>query len=157
MCIGPQSVCPVIVPSVTTIPNINIRSGYGTGYLTLAYNPNTEIGVLHFRIEYHKLYSQGNLVPARVLSVEIRGPFQRCGEIANIVVDASGIYQRDTGGESMDSYVLGAAILNKDKAQQLLKERWLIVVRTLAFQIYPFGEISGRIAYERKSKNKAWT
>lgn len=150
LCIGNQAVCPITVPSLTTVPNINIRSGYGTAHLTINYDPNTKMGLLNFDIRYYKLYSQGGLVPARIVGVEIRGPVNRCGIIANIVIDAKAIYQLATGGESLDTYVTGNATISKQKVQQLLRNQWYIVIRTLQFQIQPFGELSGGIVYKRK-------
>jgi hypothetical protein len=57
-----------------------------------------------------------------------------------------------SGGASLDSYVTGNCTMVKDEVQQLLKNRWLCVIRTQQFQSLPFGEISGKILYQRKKR-----
>ena len=153
-CAGGLSVCPPGIgpPSVSSIPNSLIRSGYGKARLVLDWDPNTKLGILNFKIAYHKLYSFGNLQSSRVVGVEIRGPARSCRIIANIVVNALGIYLLQTGGESADSYVLGSVTLNKAKAQQLLKGEWYVVIRSLTFLSTPDGELSGPICFEREEK-----
>ena len=61
--------CPY-VPVVSTIPNVNIRSGYGKGKIVINWDPNSKLGLLEFNISYHKLYSYGNLTPARIVGVK---------------------------------------------------------------------------------------
>lgn len=152
-CVGTTQQCPFFVtPTFTTIPNSNLPSGYGKGEFTIYYDSVTKLGTLNFKISYAKLFSFGNLNPARIIGVEIRGPSARCNVPANIMVNALGIYLLATGGASADCYVTGSTILERDQVQQFLHNLCYVVIRTQQFSYLPQGEISGGICLEREER-----
>lgn len=152
-CIGPTAQCPnIITPSFSTIPNINLPSGYGTAKLVITYDPVSKLGNLKFEVQFAKLYTMGNQTFNPLREITIRGPTRICSIPANITVNCLAIYLLATGGETPDGSITGGIVINRDKVQQYLHGLMYLRLATLMFQQTQSGDLSGVFCVKREER-----
>lgn len=137
----------------SVVTSTGTKAGSGRAKFTLRCDPNNSTADLTFNVSYAKLspngWSPGQ--PSTVTAVLIRGPSRNCSTSAGIVVNCSAIYQLATNGEPLDSYVTGKTTIDLQKAKELCKGYWTIVVMTQNFNTCE-GELRSRISPVRFNK-----